>query len=770
MDLSSRLSKSAEQIKRDISLSQKAELGQLLSTPGVLSGSIPPAKLSSEYLKSSTGWVYACVGVIADEIAKAKIRLFRMSKEDPIEVVNHPALELLYKANVFTTKFDLFWLTAQYLEITGEAPWFLAYKGAKPDQIMLLRPDMISVKPGTDEVIGGYTYRVGGRDIPLETKEVVFLRYPDPDRQFRGKGPLQAAARTVDIDEYSEDYNRNFFFNSARPDGVLSTEQKLGKEQLVTVEKRLNQKYRGGGNAHKMMILEKGLKYQPMALTQKDMDFMEQQKFARDKILGIFRVPRTVIGITDDVNRANAEATDYVFAKRTIEPKLRRIEQQLNEFLLPLFAGTEQMFFEFDSPVPEDLIAKRELQQSALAAGWLTINEVRALDGYEGIGPDGDVVRIPLSMIPAGEEGIATEGLKPDSSKSLDVRRQAKKRQAETIVKEKIKSLEQIIFKVAKQRLMAKKALKQKHKDETPVIPDDPKAMAFQDKQLSVADDFEKRYIQGVMKVLAEEQAVVLKRMPAKSMKAADDWKDWLLVPAQEKKRFAVALSKLVSELIIAQSTEAFNFLGVEGGLTAVSPAVLRFVESRAFKFVPRTTKLTNKLLSKQFSVGIASGEGIPQLRKRVGNVFDDMEKYRAERIARTETIKASNYGAVESYKESGIVTSKRWLTTPDERTCEWCGPMNGKTLGLDDSYFEKGDVFAGNRGGVIKLNYENVGEPPLHSNCRCTVVPVVTDGRGMKGPGGRTGDEEKTDDLDEILNDLDDEQTGANKTKNPTA
>lgn len=726
MDLFSRLNEKSEVIKNNLESNLKAELPDLATTPGLVMGGIPADRKASDFLKASVGWVYACAGVIADEIAGIKIRLYSKKGQDVKEIESHPALELLHKANDFTTKFDLFWMTAQYLELTGEAPWFLALNGSGiPDQILLLRPDSIDIKPGTGgKIIDHYEYTLSGKKVRLEPEEVVFLRYPDPDRQFRGKGPLQAAARAVDLEEYSEEYNRRFFWNSARPDGVLSTENKLGKEQLETLERKFNQKYKGSENAHKTVILEKGLKWQNMGLSQKDMDFIEQARFSRDKILGIFRVPRTVLGITDDVNRANAEATDYVFASRTIRPKMERIIQQLNEFLLPKFKGTESMFFDFDNPVPEDKVFSLEMQKAALTLGWLTINEVREMDGYDPVGDDGDVLRVPLSNAPLGEEAFMDDPeekeINIDRSRSVNIRSRGVNKQAEM----KGKIINELSKQIKAQFFTGK--VKGKKKVKHTEFKDNPLHLEFQTKQHNVATSYEKRVKAKMSSVFRAQKEKVLSKMGTKALKAGVDWSKFLLLPKEEKRRYAREMASEFSSLIIAQAQEAFTFVGVDQKFDKGSPAVKKYLENRAFRFSQPVTRVTNRLLGRAFSEGIAEGESIPQLRKRVEDVFGKMDKYRSERIARSETIRASNYAAESAYEESGVVQSKQWLTALDERTCEWCAPMNQRTLGLGDSYFKKGEAFTGAQGGVIKLDFETVGAPPLHPNCRCTLIPVV--------------------------------------------
>ena len=123
---------------------------------------------------------------------------------------------------------------------------------------------------------------------------------------------------------------------------------------------------------------------------------------------------------------------------------------------------------------------------------------------------------------------------------------------------------------------------------------------------------------------------------------------------------------------------------------------------------------------------GIAKGEDLFLLRKRVQEVYTQASKFRAEMIARTETIWAWNEGTRNGYEQSGVVTRLEWLATDDERTCQWCPQMDGKTISIEEDFLNKGDNFIGERGGILTASFESVGHPPLHPMCRCTVIPVT--------------------------------------------
>lgn len=710
-----------EEINRELAESKQVNnLSDLFADYG-LSGTIPPKRKVSDYLRGATGWVYACVNAIADEVAMIDLKLYRVKGNEVEQVLRHPILDVLYRANEFMTKFDMFWLTSQYMELSGEAPWFITYKGATPEKIILLRPDRLEIIPGkSGNIIDGYYYSTDLKQkIRLEINEVVFLRNPDPDTPFRGKGTLSAAAKSADIDEYSDDWNRKFFYNSARPDAVLQTQQKLTKDQLLMIEKKFKNKFQGLDNAHKMVVLQGGLEYKPMNLSQKDMDFLEQQKFSRDKILGIFRVPRTALGITDDVNRANAEATDFVFAKRKIKPVMQRLVEQLNEFFVPLFPNSEGLYLDYDSPVPEDVTSKMTLYTNGLQNGWLSINEVRAMQGLDDIGEEGDKLRLPINFVPIDSDPFGTADTVENHVSMNSIRARDKEKIKVREIKKAIgDQVEKIVFGM----LTRNKIKKAKKGADIPV--EEKPMLVFQTQQLAVGDAFVPIYKKRMDRIFNSQRKRILDDLPTKG-KALDP-KKYKLDPEDEADLFASLLDGITLEIITEQSELAYRFIGLSDKLTIANNAVKNYIKNQVKKVIKDATKETNQKLANALSTGLGEEESIPQIRKRVNELFTDMKVYRSERIARTETLRASNFAAQETYKESGVVKKKRWLTALDDRTCEWCGPMNGKIIGLDDTFFDKGDTFRGREGGELDLSYDDTDFPPLHVNCRCTVIPII--------------------------------------------
>jgi len=121
------------------------------------------------------------------------------------------------------------------------------------------------------------------------------------------------------------------------------------------------------------------------------------------------------------------------------------------------------------------------------------------------------------------------------------------------------------------------------------------------------------------------------------------------------------------------------------------------------------------------------AGEGIQGAIKRLRE--QGYDSVRAERIARTETIRAFNQGQTQAWKQSGVVKGKRWLLSPT--ACEFCRVAaaqfgaNQPGIGLDDAFYARGTIITSESGNTMMLDYQAIDGPPLHPNCRCSLVPV---------------------------------------------
>ena len=190
--------------------------------------------------------------------------------------------------------------------------------------------------------------------------------------------------------------------------------------------------------------------------------------------------------------------------------------------------------------------------------------------------------------------------------------------------------------------------------------------------------------------------------------------------------RLASATDPFVRATMLAGGERALRSLTEDRVFNPLHPKVERSLANRRIGDLASVNSTTARMIRGSLAEGIVSGENVFELRKRVQAVYTSSSKFRAEMIARTETIWAWNEGARQGYEQSGVVTRLEWLASDDERTCQWCPQMDGKVISIEEDFLNKGDDFVGSEGGVLTASYDSVGHPPLHPMCRCTVIPVI--------------------------------------------
>lgn len=128
----------------------------------------------------------------------------------------------------------------------------------------------------------------------------------------------------------------------------------------------------------------------------------------------------------------------------------------------------------------------------------------------------------------------------------------------------------------------------------------------------------------------------------------------------------------------------------------------------------------TRNELYVELQTGFREGESINDLANRILDVFDEADSYRAEMIARTETISASNGGAMEGYREAGVAM-KRWIATPDDRTRDSHADMIGSDpIPIDDPFIVGGEEMMQPGDDSLGASAGNI------INCRCAIAGII--------------------------------------------
>ncbi|MET8864661.1 phage portal protein [Nonomuraea sp. NPDC004580] len=349
----------------------------------------------------SVGTLFAIVHRTSNATSQVDWKLYRTAAsgldEDRQEVTRHAALDIWNRPNPWMPRQEFVEVEQQHVDLTGEGWWVVARNPRMrsiPLELWPVRPDRIFPVPDPQEFIRGYIYLgPDGEQVPLRVDEVIQLRMPNPLDPYRGMGPVQSILTELDSTKYSAEWNRNFFRNSALPSGIIEAPNNLSDPEFDDLRDRWEEQHRGVAAAHRVAILEGGLKWVDRRYSQKDMQFVEMREVSRETIREAFGFPKAMLGATDDVNRANAEAAEVMFARYLVVPRLERIKAALNNDFLPLFGEAGKgLEFDYCNPVPDDREADNaERVSKADAASKLTTA------GFE---PAGVLAAVGLPEIP----------------------------------------------------------------------------------------------------------------------------------------------------------------------------------------------------------------------------------------------------------------------------------------------------------------------------------------------------------------------------------
>lgn len=346
--------------------------------------------ISTKILQANKGWVYRNNDAIAQEVSKIEFELYTigLSNGEIVynEVQSHPLLDLLDKPNAETTKTDAIYVLQSHKKLTGDAFWLKIRKNGQVVALRSLPPDKISLvlqvpSPNDPTVIQHYNYKdtIDGRTIEVDydPADVIHFKKPNPLNPFRGLGAVEAMADAIDLDNLTTETTRKFFQNGAITNFVLSTDAKVNDEQLKRLKQEMRQTNGGVDNAYKAMILGGGLKPVDISYSNKELEFLGQLEWYRDKIMYGFGNTKASLGMIDDVNRASHEGSIIEWQRNTVKPDMEAIVNTLNEYLVPEFG--DNLVLGFCDPVPEDRADDIAEVKDLYPIGIITLDEAREL-------------------------------------------------------------------------------------------------------------------------------------------------------------------------------------------------------------------------------------------------------------------------------------------------------------------------------------------------------------------------------------------------------
>ena len=361
-----------------------------------LFGRTTSGKPVNERTAMQTTAVYACVRILAEAVASLPLHVYEYQDDGGKKLVHdHPLYYLLHdEPNPEMTSFVFRETLMSHLLIWGNAYAQIIRDGAGrvlglypllPDKMEVQRDDKGNIyyvySRNSDE---NPTFKEYG-NIKLKAEDVLHI----PGLGFDGLigySPIAMAKNAVGMTLACEEYGASFFANGANPGGVLEHPGVL--KDPSKVRESWNSVYRGVNNAHKIAVLEDGMKYQQIGIPPEEAQFLETRKFQINEIARLYRIPPHMVGDLDKSSFSNIEQQSLEFVKYTLDPWVIRWEQSLQRsLLLPGEKGKYFIKLNVDGLLRGDYQSRMNGYAVGRQNGWFSANDIREMENMNPI-PD----------------------------------------------------------------------------------------------------------------------------------------------------------------------------------------------------------------------------------------------------------------------------------------------------------------------------------------------------------------------------------------------
>lgn len=344
--------------------------------------------------------VHSCVQAIATNIAKLPWSVMSHSAGGSVIAKDHP-LHFLLSREPNPECSAMVWreLMLMSAALTGNGYSLIQREAGRPVGLHYLRPDLMQVQRlPSGEIAYNYSGATGHSTV-YSSYDVFHLMGMSSDG-ILGYSPISLARQAVGLALASEAFGAAYYRNASRPSGALTTDKELSPEALQRIRESWEGRMKGVGSAGNVAVFEGGLKWQAISLSPEDSQWLQSREFQREEICSIFSVPPSVIGIGQKQSYSSAEQANQQFVSGCLSSWAARLESEAARKLLRRDETEFSTEISFDPMLKTSQIERYQTFSVARQFGWLSVNEIRAEIGRNGIGPQGDVYLQPVNMIP----------------------------------------------------------------------------------------------------------------------------------------------------------------------------------------------------------------------------------------------------------------------------------------------------------------------------------------------------------------------------------
>lgn len=667
----------------------------------VMGGANEDEIMREPYKKSDL--VYICISTTAKAISQIPLVVSQQINEKgefrPLPDSN-PWQRLFSNPNYLTDRYSFVESIISYLLHDGQL-FVIPFPPTldPPASLWVIRNKF--VKPAKDKsgrLLGWYynpnimmdphSQDIPSGSIPLEIDEVARIFLFNPYDPLQGMSPLEAGKLNILVDYKAAHYTSVFFDEGAVPGGVLSTEQKLGDKQFSRTKEQFEARHQGYKKAHRVALLEQGLKYTQTGLSQKDMEFIDLKKHTAERIYQIFGMKKAIVSVTEDVNYATAREQRKEWWEGTNLPLMTMVTSALNFILFP---PQSKLKIAFDistiAALKDALKEKVETGYKMWQMGF-TANEInQRLDMGFASKPWRNVWFCPVNLMPVQQI------LNPPEPEPLELPPAKPNGEGE---EEPPKALHpKVTFRFSKEG-----------------TPSDPRGERIWSARMQKLMPLEEMFSKKVSRVFTEMRKKTLELL-YNGTKAPKDVDEELF--SDDSKNLDRLTDPLYKESIIVGVGSIIDETGIAISFDVTDPEAISFLMGKKLK-IRNLVQTVKDQIQRELVEAYEKGETIDEIADRIRRVYN-ISTNRARTIARTEIVGASNEGSAIAINRSGF-KEKQWFTAMDERVRPQHQMMHGTVVRVGEAW-----VFPD--GSSVRHPGDYKGPAHQVINCRCIELVV---------------------------------------------
>ncbi|CAB4155387.1 COG4695 Phage-related protein [uncultured Caudovirales phage] len=310
--------------------------------------------------------VSRCISVLETSAMQIPVEVYRgIDKIDSPSWLQTPDIEKGVSQAEFIGE------TVVSMALYGNAYWKLTRGTRGLSNIEVVPANLVSIE---QDVYGNNTYFING--VRQATDSFKHLKLWSIPGDIYGQGPLQRHKSIILSAKDLQDYADNWFKTSAVPTGILTTSEFLSADIALSNKDAFVKSQQDRSVA----VLSSGLNYSPVALNPEEAQFLENQKYIARQIATMFGVPSMYLGMSVEgsgMTYTNGNEDRQKLFEDGLQQYTTRISQALSD-LLPRGQEAEFNLTNFLRP---NTLNRYQSYQVGLNAGFLTVDEVRELEG-----------------------------------------------------------------------------------------------------------------------------------------------------------------------------------------------------------------------------------------------------------------------------------------------------------------------------------------------------------------------------------------------------